>query len=58
VTGEGIEALRAALTLLGPRERDVELYPRLAVDRAFTLSGAGLLSLARWCRVASASRTV
>ena len=43
VTGEGIEALRAALTLLGPRERDVELYPRLAVDRAFTLSGAGLV---------------
>ena len=30
-------------TSLGPRERDVELYPRLAVDRAFTLAGAGLV---------------
>ena len=43
MTGEGIEALRAALLALGPRERDVDLYPRLAVDRAFTLAGAGLV---------------
>ena len=43
VTGEGIEALRAALLSLGPRQRDAELYPRLAVDRAFTLAGAGLV---------------
>ena len=43
VTGAGIEALRSALLSLGPRQRDAELYPRLAVDRAFTLTGAGLV---------------
>jgi selenocysteine-specific elongation factor len=43
VTGAGIEALRAALLSLGPRQRDAELYPRLAIDRAFTLAGAGLV---------------
>jgi selenocysteine-specific elongation factor len=43
VTGEGIEELRAALLSLGPRERNTELHPRLAVDRAFTLAGAGLV---------------
>jgi selenocysteine-specific elongation factor len=43
VNGEGIEALRAALLALGPRPRDAEGYPRLAVDRAFTLAGAGLV---------------
>ena len=43
VTGAGIEALRGALLALGPRHRDVDLYPRLAVDRAFTLAGAGLV---------------
>src|SRR6185295_4735732 len=37
------EPLRTALTSLGPRVRDVELHPRLAVDRAFTLAGAGLV---------------
>src|SRR5580765_7527996 len=31
VTGAGIEPLRTALTSLGPRARDVELHPRLAV---------------------------
>ncbi|MGA8196418.1 MAG: selenocysteine-specific translation elongation factor [Acetobacteraceae bacterium] len=43
VTGEGIEALRAALLALGPRPRDSDGFPRLAVDRAFTLAGAGLV---------------
>jgi selenocysteine-specific elongation factor len=43
VTGDGIEALRAALLALGPRQRDSHGYPRLAVDRAFTLAGAGLV---------------
>jgi selenocysteine-specific elongation factor len=43
VTGEGIAALRAALLNLGPRRRDSEGYPRLAVDRAFTLAGAGFV---------------
>ena len=43
VTGEGVEALRAALLALGPRGRDDDGYPRLAVDRAFTLAGAGLV---------------
>jgi selenocysteine-specific elongation factor len=43
LTGEGIETLRSALTSLGPRPRATELLPRLAVDRAFTLTGAGLV---------------
>jgi selenocysteine-specific elongation factor len=43
VTGEGIQALREALMSLGPRVRDSDGYPRLAVDRAFTLAGAGLV---------------
>lgn len=43
MTGEGIEDLRSALLTLGPRQRDAELHPRLAVDRAFTLAGAGLV---------------
>jgi selenocysteine-specific elongation factor len=43
ITGEGIEALRAALLALGPRQRDGNGYPRLAVDRAFTMTGAGLV---------------
>ena len=43
VSGEGVEALRTALLALGPRPRDTDGYPRLAVDRAFTLSGAGLV---------------
>ena len=42
-SGDGIEALEAALRALGPRLRDLEQHPRLAVDRAFTLSGAGLV---------------
>jgi selenocysteine-specific elongation factor len=43
LTGEGLDALRAALLALGPRQRDTAGYPRLAVDRAFTLTGAGLV---------------
>ncbi len=43
MTGEGVAALRSALLTLGPRQRDAELHPRLAVDRAFTLTGAGLV---------------
>jgi selenocysteine-specific elongation factor len=42
-TGHGIESLQAALSALGPKDRDLDLHPRLAVDRAFTLSGAGLI---------------
>ena len=42
-TGEGVDRLRSALLALGPRPRDSEGYPRLAVDRAFTLAGAGLV---------------
>jgi selenocysteine-specific elongation factor len=42
-TGAGIDALTAALHRLGPKPRDTAGYPRLAVDRAFTLSGAGLV---------------
>jgi selenocysteine-specific elongation factor len=43
VTGQGIEALRGALLASAARVRDRDGYPRLAVDRAFTLSGAGLI---------------
>ena len=43
VTGEGIAALRAALEALGPRPRDAGGHARLAVDRAFTVAGAGLV---------------
>jgi selenocysteine-specific elongation factor len=43
VTGEGIEALRRALGSLGQRPRNVEGYPRLAIDRVFSLSGVGLV---------------
>ena len=43
ITGDGIEELRSALLALGPRGRDSDGYPRLAVDRAFTLTGAGLI---------------
>jgi len=42
-TGTGIDALTAALNALGPKPRDPAGYPRLAVDRAFTLAGAGLV---------------
>jgi selenocysteine-specific elongation factor len=42
-TGAGVDALAAALRALGPRARDTEAYPRVAVDRAFTLTGAGLV---------------
>jgi selenocysteine-specific elongation factor len=49
VTGEGIAALQAALlastgSSSGEQgNRNVDGYPRLAVDRAFTLAGAGLI---------------
>ena len=43
VTGQGIEALLDALRGKAVRDRDQSGYPRLAVDRAFTLSGAGLI---------------
>ncbi len=43
LTGKGVEALRLALTSLGPRPRATDLHPRLAVDRAFTIAGAGLV---------------
>ncbi len=43
IAGEGIADLQSALDALGPRVRAVNQYPRLAVDRAFTLTGAGLV---------------
>jgi selenocysteine-specific elongation factor len=42
-TGQGIEALRAALLACGTSERDTAGRPRLAIDRAFNLPGAGLI---------------
>jgi selenocysteine-specific elongation factor len=41
--GQGVGEIAAALRALGPRPRDMEGYPRLAVDRAFTVAGAGLV---------------
>jgi selenocysteine-specific elongation factor len=43
VTGQGIQALRDALSASSARDRNRQSYPRLAVDRAFTLPGAGLI---------------
>ena len=43
VSGEGVDALRAELLASSVRDRDAAGYPRLAVDRAFTLPGAGLI---------------
>jgi selenocysteine-specific elongation factor len=43
LSGEGIEPLRSALLALGPRQREADRYPRLAVDRAFTMAGSGLI---------------
>jgi selenocysteine-specific elongation factor len=43
VAGDGIAALTGALRTLGPKQRDTTGHPRLAVDRAFTLPGAGLV---------------
>ena len=42
-TGQGIEELRAALLASAGAPRVACGYPRLAVDRAFTLAGAGLI---------------
>ncbi|HEY0185034.1 MAG TPA: selenocysteine-specific translation elongation factor [Rhodopila sp.] len=42
-TGLGMDCLRTALLHVAPRDRDRAGYPRLAVDRVFTLSGAGLI---------------
>jgi selenocysteine-specific elongation factor len=43
LTGQGIAALRAALLASAAARRSAAGYPRLAVDRAFTLPGAGLV---------------
>jgi selenocysteine-specific elongation factor len=42
-TGDGVAGLQAVLDAIGARPRDTEGYPRLAVDRAFTLTGVGLV---------------
>lgn len=43
ITGAGIAALRAALADLGAKIRDRDGYPRLAIDRAFLVAGAGVV---------------
>ena len=43
MTGAGVDALGAALRSMVARPRNTEAYPRLAVDRAFTLTGTGLV---------------
>ena len=42
-TGDGIGRLTDALRILGPKPRDGTGHSRLAIDRVFTLSGAGLV---------------
>ena len=42
-TGAGLEDLRSALSAAAPPDREAFGHPRLAVDRAFTLAGAGLV---------------
>jgi selenocysteine-specific elongation factor len=42
-TGDGIDALQMTLDAIGARPRDAAGHARLAVDRAFTLTGAGLV---------------
>ncbi len=41
--GTGLEELRSALSAAAPPDREASGHPRLAVDRAFTLAGAGLI---------------
>jgi selenocysteine-specific elongation factor len=43
LTGQGIGELRAALLASAGPDRRIQGYPRLAVDRAFTLTGVGLV---------------
>lgn len=43
VTGEGVEAVRDLLAALGDRRREAGGYPRLAIDRVFTIQGAGVV---------------
>ncbi len=43
ITGAGIADLWAALRTLAKRGRDRGGHPRLAIDRAFTIAGAGLV---------------
>ncbi|MFL5280241.1 MAG: selenocysteine-specific translation elongation factor [Rhodopila sp.] len=43
LTGAGIDDLRTALLAVAPPPRAPVGYPRLAIDRAFTLTGAGLV---------------
>ncbi len=43
VTGEGIDALRDLLALHSAKRRQASGFPRLAIDRVFTLRGAGLV---------------
>ncbi len=43
MTGHGVGALRAELDALGRRPRNLTGHARLAVDRAFTITGAGLV---------------
>lgn len=43
LTGQGIAELRDALRASAPAARSIAGYPRLAIDRAFTLAGAGLI---------------
>ena len=42
-TGAGLEDLRSALSAAGAPDRKTSGHARLAVDRAFTLAGAGLI---------------
>ena len=43
ITGQGIDELKAKLLALGESRRGVQGFARLAVDRCFVLSGAGVV---------------
>jgi selenocysteine-specific elongation factor len=43
LTGEGLDALRDLLALHGGERRPSSGFPRLAIDRVFTLQGTGLV---------------
>lgn len=43
LTGDGVDAARTALRNLGARPRERDGFPRLAIDRAFLIAGAGVV---------------
>ena len=57
VTGEGIAELKARLAAFSTSRERATGYPRLAIDRSFSLQGTGLVVTARCFPARSASTT-